>query len=279
MKLATYAFEDGAGPARVADDEATVVDLRGLAPSVRALLEADALAVAAAHAGPVHPLDRACLLAPVPDARAFLGVGLNYRDHAAEVGRALPDVPPVFAKLPAALNGPHGDVPLSRHSDTLDYEGELGVVIGRRVHDASEADARGAVAGYVVVNDVTVRALARPDTLVLGKSGAGHAPFGPWITAADAVPDPHALRLRTWIDGELRQDSTTAQLHHGVFALVSFISRALVLQPGDVIATGSPAGSGVGLRPPRYLRAGQVVRVAIEGLGHIENRIVPPLPA
>lgn len=126
-----------------------------------------------------------------------------------------------------------------------------------------------------MVNDVTVRELVTPDTVLLGKAGAGHGPFGPWLTTADAVPDPHALALTTHVNGEVRQASTTAELHRGVFELVAWLAAALVLEPGTVIATGSPAGSGVGFAPPRWLVPGDVVRVAIEHLGHIEHRVVP----
>ncbi len=258
MRLATYRFADGIGPARIGDG--SVADLRALAPDMIALLERgwdDAGEIA-----PTQPLEPARLLAPVPVPRAFLGVGLNYRDHAAEQGRAVPEVPTVFAKLSQTVGAPYGYV--VRPAATFDYEGELGVVIGRGE----------SVAGYVVVNDLTIRALAKPDTLVLAKGAPGCGPFGPWITTADEIADPYALRILTQVNGETRQDSTTAQLHHRIDALIAFIAGSVRLQPGDVITTGSPGGSGVGFTPPRWLVPGDVVRVAIEGLGEIEHMIV-----
>jgi len=188
-------------------------------------------------------------------------VGLNYRDHAAEVGRALPEVVPVFAKLASAVSPPFATI--ARPAESFDYEGELGVVIG----------AGGRIAGYVVVNDLTIRAMAKPDTLVLGKSAPGCAPFGPWITTADEILDPHALRIETRVNGEVRQSSSTAELHQRIPALLAFIGGQVRLQAGDIIATGSPAGSGVGFDPPRWLTPGDVVRVEIEHLGHIEHLI------
>jgi len=257
VKLATYRFADGIGPARV--EGALLADLRGVARTMIELLETD-LAGAASGTADI-PLDPARLLAPVPQPRAFLGVGLNYRDHAAEVGRTLPDVLPVFAKLASAVSPPFATI--ARPAESFDYEGELGVVIG----------AGGSIAGYVVVNDLTIRAMAKPDTLVLGKSAPGCAPFGPWITTADEIPDPHALRIETRVNGEVRQSSSTAELHQRLPELLAYIGGHVTLQPGDIIATGSPAGSGIGFDPPRWLTPGDTVRVEIEHLGHIEHLI------
>ena len=269
MRLATYRFDDGPGgvrPGRVEDDR--IVDLRGAAADMIALLGGGDRHAA----GATVPLDPSRLLAPVPEPGNFLGIGLNYRDHARETGRGLPEQPAVFAKLRGAVAPPYGTIPRPPGVTTLDYEGELGMVIGRRCYgELSPADAMAAIAGYVVVNDVTVRARVHPDRVSLAKSAPGFAPFGPWITTADAVPDPEALRIRTWVNGELRQDSTTAELHHGVAALVAFLARHVALMPGDVIATGSPGGSGVGFVPPRFLQPGDVVRAEIDGLGHIEQ--------
>lgn len=264
MKLATYRFDDGVGPGRVEGDR--IVDLRAVAADMAALLGCDA-----SVDGSSVPLDLARLLAPVPAPGVFLGVAINYRDHAAEVGRVLPDKPVLFAKLRGAVAPPYGWIMRPAGVDTLDYEGELGVVIGRRCYRPAAAEALAAVAGYVVVNDVTVRGRSHPDRMLIAKGAPGHGPFGPWITTADAVPDPERLAIRTWVNGELRQDSSTAQLHHGIAALIAFIADAVELMPGDVIATGSPAGSGVGFDPPRFLKPGDVVRVEIEGLGAIEH--------
>lgn len=271
MRLATYRFDDGVGPGLVLGDR--IADLRGLAPTLAALL------ATGAHEwpvdpGPSAPLDPARLLPPLPAPASFLCVALNYVDHAAEVGRPLPERPPVFNKLPLSVAAPHADVPHPGWSDSFDYEGELGVVIGRAGRGIAEADAMAHVAGYLVVDDLTVRELAKPDTLVLGKNGPGMAPIGPWITTRDEVGDPYSLTIRTWVNGELRQDGSTADLHRRIPELIAFVSRAVPLVPGDVISTGSPRGSGAGLSPPRFLRPGDVVRVEIGGLGAIENRIV-----
>jgi 2-keto-4-pentenoate hydratase/2-oxohepta-3-ene-1,7-dioic acid hydratase in catechol pathway len=254
MRLATYDFGDGIGPGRVFGNE--IADLRGVAPTMRALLAG----LPSDPDGPRTALDPARLRAPVPDPQAFLGVGLNYRDHAAEVGRALPEVPPVFAKLAAAVAPPFGTVPCC---ETLDYETELGAVVG----------AGGRIAGYVVVGDFTRRALAKPDTLALAKGGAGHGPFGPWIVTVDELGDAPDLRVRTWVNGEPRQDSRTSQLHVGCAALVAWIGGIVPLAPGDIISTGSPGGSGAGFSPPRWLAPGDVVRGEIEGIGAIEHII------
>jgi len=264
VKLATYAFDDGTRAARI--EGGHVVDLRRDEP-LAALLGQRLV-----HDGPRVALDPARLCAPIAAPPAFIGVGLNYRDHAREAGRTLGVTPAVFAKGQGAVAAPFGTIASAFAS--LDYEGELGVVIGRRCHGVRAADAVGHIAGYVVVNDVTVRELVTPDTVLLGKGGAGHGPFGPWLTTADEVADPHDLALTTRVNGELRQASTTAQLHVGVFDLIAWLSAALVLEPGTVIATGSPAGSGVGSTPPRWLVPGDVVRVEIAGLGHIEHRVV-----
>lgn len=268
MRLASYDFGDGVraglvddGGARIADlGGAAVIDLIGDGPAPLP------------PAGPWQELQRARLAAPLPAPPLFLGVGLNYRDHAAEQGRALPDRPALFIKAPGSVAPPFGTV--SSCFASLDYEGELGVVIGRRCHRVAPAQATAHIAGYVIVNDLTVRELIRPDNLVLGKGGAGHGPIGPWLTTADAVPDPQALAITTRVNAVLRQQSTTAQMGMGVAALVSWISSALALPTGTIIATGSPGGSGVGYDPPLWLVPGDTVAVEIAGLGTISHRVV-----
>lgn len=210
------------------------------------------------------------LLAPIPQPPMFLGVGLNYRDHAREVGRELGPTPAVFAKLHGSVAPPYGKV--ASDFTSFDYESELGLVIGRRCHRVTAAQAADYIAGHTIVNDFSVREFVKPDTLVLGKSGRGHGPFGPWLTTD--VPDPHALGISTHVNGELRQSSNTRELHVGVFELVAWLSKMLVLEAGAVIATGSPLGSGIGFDPPRWLVPGDIVRVDIEALGHIEHRVV-----
>jgi 2-keto-4-pentenoate hydratase/2-oxohepta-3-ene-1,7-dioic acid hydratase in catechol pathway len=164
---------------------------------------------------------------------------------------------------------------MPRVSKALDYEGELGVVIGRRCRHVPRERARDVIAGYLVVNDVSVRDWQlRIPTWTMGKSFDTHGPLGPWLTTADEVGDPHALRLRTWVNGELRQDSNTKHLIFDCFALVEHLSTAFTLEPGDVVSTGTPGGVGIACKPPRLLQVGDVVRVEIDGLGLIENPVV-----
>lgn len=269
MRLASYRFDDGVRAAMVGADGASVADLGGaqlidLLPALPAIPQPRSDWV---------PLAEERLQAPfVPP--LFLGVGLNYRDHAAEQGKALPDRPALFVKAPMAVAAPFGT--LSSPYASLDYEGELGVVIGTPCHGVSADGAMRHVAGYVVINDVTVRELVRPDNLVLGKGGSGHGPFGPWLTTADEIADPQALAITTSVNGETRQQSSTANLQVGVAELVGWLSQSLALPAGTVIATGSPGGSGAGFDPPRWLVPGDVVEVAIAGLGQIRHTVVAP---
>ena len=214
--------------------------------------------------GPEWALEEVQLLAPVPRPRTILGIGLNYADHAAETGAQPPEQPVVFVKLPASVAPPGAPVRCPAAIRRLDYEGELAAVMG----------AHGRVAGYAVADDVTGRDLqGREPQWVRGKGADGFCPFGPWITTADEVPDPHDLRLRTWVNGELRQDSSTAQLIFRVPQLVEFILQTCTLEPGDLILTGTPAGVGMGMDPPRFLASGDVVRIEIERLGAIEHAV------
>jgi 2-keto-4-pentenoate hydratase/2-oxohepta-3-ene-1,7-dioic acid hydratase in catechol pathway len=232
-------------------------------------------AAAALPVAPRIPLAEARLEPPVPNPPKFLAVGLNYEDHVREVGAKRPDFPSCFAKLSNAINGPYDPVQRPRISAALDYEGELGVVIGRRGRHIAKADAPAHVAGYCCVNDVSVRDWQKlSPQVVLAKNFDSHAPFGPWIVTPDEVGDPHALRIRTLVNGEVRQDSNTKEMIFNCFDLIEIISRAMTLEPGDVISTGTPPGVALGMKEPRWLKVGDVVRVEIEKLGHIENRIV-----
>jgi 2-keto-4-pentenoate hydratase/2-oxohepta-3-ene-1,7-dioic acid hydratase in catechol pathway len=247
-----------------------VVDAGTLPP-----VELIASGVTAPNGGPATPLADVTLLPPVARPPKFLAIGLNYADHAAEANLATPEFPVVFAKLGSCVNGPFDAVQRPLVSDQLDYEGELGFVIGRRCRHVKAADAASAIAGYVVVNDVSVRDWqTRTPQWTLGKSFDTHGPIGPWLTTADEVEDPHALGIRTWVNGELRQESNTKHLIFDCYALVEHLSAACTLEPGDVVATGTPAGVGMLMDPPRLLRAGDVVRVEIDRIGAIENRVV-----
>lgn len=273
MAYGLYLFDDGPGTARFESNQ--VFDLRPEAENLSALFRLAELP----HPGAApKPLEPGKLLPPVAPGATVYAVGLNYRDHAAETGRQCPDPPPIFVKLPLSIAPPNGVTPHPGFSDTLDYEGELAIVIGREARHVDAAQTMAHVFGYTVVNDLTVRALAKPDTLLLGKNGPGLAPVGPWIVPASALPDPHALSIRTWVNGELRQDGSSADMHHRVADLIALVSRSVPLRPGDIISTGSPRGSGVGLEPPRFLQPGDRVRVEIGKVGAVETLIGPSLP-
>jgi acylpyruvate hydrolase len=215
------------------------------------------------------------LEAPVPRPGKVLALGLNYRDHAAEAKLEIPTRPIVFAKVSSCIVGPGAPVERPRVSTKLDYEGELCVVIGHRGRHLSPADALDHVAGYMVGNDVTVRDWQfHSPTWMMGKSFDTHGPTGPWLVTRDEVPDPSALRLRTWVNGVCRQDAGTAEMIFGVPAVLEYVSRAFTLEPGDVIFTGTPAGVGSTRTPREWLQAGDVVRVEISGLGMLENPVV-----
>ena len=196
-------------------------------------------------------------------------IGLNYADHAAESGAAIPTEPIVFFKAPSAIAGPDDDLVLPRGSQKVDWEVELCVVIGRRVAYADEAAARSAIAGFCLINDLSERAwqLERGGQWVKGKSADGFAPLGPWLVTSDSIENPSALHLWLEVDGHRYQDSTTAQMIFKPSFLVSYLSQFMSLLPGDVIATGTPPGVGLGQKPPVYLRPGQTIRLGIDGLG------------
>jgi 2-keto-4-pentenoate hydratase/2-oxohepta-3-ene-1,7-dioic acid hydratase in catechol pathway len=281
MKLATFT-QDDVTRIGVVDGDA-IVDLAAAAPDLPrdmlGFLEAGSKALHAARAaldgGPRLPLADVHLEAPIARPPKFLAIGLNYADHVAESGRDVPEHPTVFNKQSTCVAGPTDPVHLPRISHVLDYEGELGIVIGRRCRHVSRDDAADVIAGYTVVNDVTVRDWQlRVHTWTMGKSFDTHGPIGPWIVTADEIPDPHQLRLRTWVNDELRQESNTKELIFDCFTLVEHLSTAFTLEPGDVIATGTPAGVGIGMKPPHLLVAGDVVRIEIEGIGQIENPVI-----
>ena len=215
------------------------------------------------------------LEAPLQRPPKILAVGLNYRDHIEETGLPMPVVPMIFNKQSTAVTSPQGDIYLPRESEQLDYEGEFAVVIGRYCRHVPKNRAREVIAGYTIVNDVSVRDWQRRvPTFTMGKSWDTHCPLGPWITTADEVGDPHALELKTWVNGELRQHSNTSQLLFNAFDLVEHLTTAFTLEPGDIISTGTPGGVAVAMKPPKWLKPGDVVKIAIDKLGEIENRVI-----
>jgi len=229
-----------------------------------------------ATAKPDHALTDVRLLAPIPRPGKILALGLNYRDHALEANMALPEVQTWFAKMTTSANGPYSNIDLPSVSTKLDYEAELAIVIGKKVRHATREQAKAAIAGYCCANDVSVRDWQlRTSQFVVGKSFDTHCPFGPWITSADEIADPQALSIRATVNGEVRQDSNTREMVFDVYAMIEHLSQAMTLEPGDLLLTGTPAGVGAVSKPPRYLKAGDVVRIEIEGLGAIENRVEP----
>jgi 2-keto-4-pentenoate hydratase/2-oxohepta-3-ene-1,7-dioic acid hydratase in catechol pathway len=207
----------------------------------------------------------------------FICIGLNYSDHAAESGMAVPAEPVVFMKATSSIMGPNDNVMIPRGSEKTDWEVELGVVIGKEARYVSEADSLSYVAGYCVVNDLSERAFQLEGTgqWVKGKSADTFGPIGPWLATADEVPDPQALNLWLEVDGHRYQNGSTGTMVFGVAYLVSYLSRFMSLQPGDVISTGTPPGVGLGQKPPVYLRAGNVIRLGISGLGEQRQTVVP----
>src|SRR5664279_801205 len=207
----------------------------------------------------------------------FVCIGLNYSDHAAESGMAVPTEPVVFMKATSAICGPNDDVMIPRNAQKVDWEVELGVVIGKEAKYVDVKDALSHVAGYCVVNDLSERAFQLEGTgqWVKGKSADTFGPIGPWLVTADEVPDPQNLHLWLEVDGHRYQSGSTDTMVFGVAYLVSYLSRYMSLQPGDIISTGTPPGVGLGQKPPVYLRAGSVMTLGVEGLGQQRQLVVP----
>ena len=200
----------------------------------------------------------------------------NYRLHAEETRSALPKVPLVFTKQQTCASGPFDDIHAPPESALLDYEGELGIVIGKKCRRVKKADAEDYIAGYCIVNDVSLRdwqARGAPASFTMGKSWDTHGPMGPAIVTKNEVGDPHQLTLKTWVNGELRQNSSTNDLIFNCFDIIEFISTALTLQPGTVIPTGTPSGVAAAMETPAWLTPGDIVKVEIEKLGFIETRL------
>jgi 2-keto-4-pentenoate hydratase/2-oxohepta-3-ene-1,7-dioic acid hydratase in catechol pathway len=256
-------------------DGSSIHPLPGTGDDVAALIVSDLKALQ-----PDPAIDRAGarLLAPLPRPGKIICVGLNYRDHCREQGIEPPAYPMLFAKFANAVANPGDAVVRPRATEKLDLECELGVVIGRRLSQAERGDALAAVFGYTIVNDVTMRDLQREDRQWLRAKGSdGFAPIGPVVVTADEL-GATALAMRSTVNGETWQDSTTAEMVFDVPTVVAFISRTITLEPGDIIATGTPAGVGHYQRPPRYLKDGDVMRCEIDGIGALENAVVDEMP-
>jgi 2,4-didehydro-3-deoxy-L-rhamnonate hydrolase len=206
---------------------------------------------------------------PIGRPSKIICIGLNYSDHARESGMQVPSEPVVFFKSTTALTGPNDDLVIPRGSEKTDWEVELAVVIGKKASYVSEEDAEGHIAGYVLHNDYSERAwqLERGGQWVKGKSADTFAPLGPWLATRDEIADPHNLRLWLKVNGETKQDGSSSNLIFKIPFLISYLSNFMTLLPGDVISTGTPAGVGLGFKPPQYLRDGDVVELGIDGLG------------
>lgn len=291
MKLVTFA--PGAGPPRLgAIAEGAIVELAAALAACPAsmieLLEAGAAgfdlakrALAAGLAAPApgicHRLREVTLLAPVPRPGKILGVGRNYGAHAAEAGLAAQEKPRIFVKLGSSVIGAGAPIPKPARVSKLDYETELAVVIGRSARDVPESDANACIAGYTILNDVSARELqfdVTPPQTSFAKSMDAFCPMGPCLATPDEFADLGDIRLRGWINGELVQDGSTRDLIFPIPALIAYLSSYLTLAPGDVIATGTPAGVGAFRKPPRYLAPGDVIRMEIAGIGVLENRVI-----
>jgi 2-keto-4-pentenoate hydratase/2-oxohepta-3-ene-1,7-dioic acid hydratase in catechol pathway len=272
MRLARYEQAGTVATGVVIDDQ--VADLGPVDPIM--LLQAGAKALAAAADGAVRvPLADVRLLAPIPHPPKFLAIGLNYADHIAEAGMQAPEFPVFFNKQTTCVTGPGDPIHVPRVSALVDYEGELGIVIGRRCRHVPASRAHEVIAGYTIVNDVTVRDWQfKAPTMTIGKSFDTHGPTGPWVVTVDEIPDPQDLRIRTWVNEQLLQDASTKEMIFDCAQQIETLSTAFTLEPGDLIATGTPAGVGIVRKPPVFLQPGDSVRIEIDGIGTLENPVI-----
>ena len=279
MKLAT--FDTGAGAQLGAVTGQTITPLNAAAPGLPADMtgliaawpdvQAEVRRIADAGSGALA-LDSVRLKAPIRRPGKIMAIGLNYADHIAESGLGTPEHQVWFSKAPTAANGPYDAIQVPKVSQALDYEAELVAVIGAGGRHVSRADAPAAVFGYCCGNDATERAWQhRTPQWVIGKSFDTHAPFGPWITTADEVPDPHGLDIKCLVNGEQRQHSNTRHLVFDLWAQIEHLSQAMTLEAGDLIFTGTPGGIGAAMKPMLFLKDGDRVRIEIEGLGALDN--------
>jgi 2-keto-4-pentenoate hydratase/2-oxohepta-3-ene-1,7-dioic acid hydratase in catechol pathway len=261
-----------------------VIDLTdpavGLSGDMVALLSLGPAALDIARAAPSGgarrvPLAELALLAPVPRPPSFLAIARNYQDHIRELGQDRPEHQTWFAKQPTCVIGPEAAIEVPVVSDEVDYEGELGMIIGTRCRHVTADRALEMVAGFVVVNDVSVRDWQRrAPTMMMGKGFDTHGPTGPWLVTADEIADPQQLRIRTWVNDEVRQDGTTSDMIFSCAAMIEHLSTAFTLEPGMILSTGTPAGVAAGGDPPRWLTPGDLVRIEIEGIGTLSNPVV-----
>jgi len=280
-------FLEGGGARLGLIEEERVIDLTAAEPSLPAEPAAALdtagparLAELAAGAGSAAPLEEVSLLSPARP-RKYLAIALNYADHIAETGMDAPQVPTFFNKQSTCVVGHRAAIHMPTVSDKLDYEGELAIVIGRRCRHVPVERAAEVIAGYTVANDVSVRDWQmRATTMTIGKSFDTHGPLGPWLVSGDELGDPQRLGIRTFVNDEKRQDGNTSEMVFDCFQQVSHLSEAFTLEPGDVIATGTPAGIGASIQPfpEGFLKVGDTVRIEIDGIGELRNEVIAEPP-
>jgi 2-keto-4-pentenoate hydratase/2-oxohepta-3-ene-1,7-dioic acid hydratase in catechol pathway len=278
MRLATFSA-GGADELGIVDGERVICLSRAAPKLARDMIdlisrwreiERDVRGVAQGASQTVE-LAKVRLRAPIPRPGKILAIGLNYADHIEETKQPKPEHQIWFSKMPSAVNGPFDPIVISRAGENVDYEAELVVLIGKNGRNVSREAAASFVFGYCCGNDVTERAWQfRTSQWILGKSFDTHAPIGPWITTSDEVGDPHALGIRCFVNGEKRQDSNTRNLVFNVWDQIEHLSKVMTLEPGDLLFTGTPGGVGAAMRPPKFLKSGDHVRVEIDRLGAIE---------
>jgi 2-keto-4-pentenoate hydratase/2-oxohepta-3-ene-1,7-dioic acid hydratase in catechol pathway len=284
MRLVRYLYRGEPAPGAVVSDR--VVPLAMVAPEYTSITQLAAagpaevarLTALVARSNGGVALSDIRLLAPIERPGMYLGIGMNYENHAKEaekLGVPRPTRQLWFNKQTVCISGPFDDIDPGV-TEKLDYEVELGVVIGRAAKGLTKAQARDHVFGYFVANDVSARDWQfHSPTFTIGKSFDTYGPIGPWIVTADEIDDPHKLGLRCFVNGEKRQDSNTSQLIYNIWQQIAYLSTAFTLQPGDLLATGTPEGVGIGMKPPTFLKSGDVVRCEIDQIGAIENKVAP----
>ncbi len=282
MKLVRFGLSHQEKPG-IVDSEGKIRDLSGAVPDIAgeslsptALGSLKNIELSRLPVATGTPPDKPRLGPCVGRVGKFICIGLNYSEHAAEAGMKVPSEPVIFMKATSSICGPNDDIVIPRGGTKVDWEVELGVVIGTPAKYVSEADAMSYVAGYCVINDLSERAFQLEGTgqWVKGKSADTFGPIGPWLVTADEVPDPQELKMWLEVDGHRYQNGSTRTMIFGVRQLVSYLSQFMSLQPGDIISTGTPPGVGMGQRPPVYLRAGNRMRLGIAGLGEQNQRVV-----
>ena len=278
MKLVTFSTKFATTPTAGVLIDNEIVDLAPFGyASILSLIQCGAPALADINAklpnAPRIPFETVTLHAPIPRPPRIFGIGLNYQKHADESKMSVQKVPTVFMKLSSSVTGPDHPIILPKISEQPDYEAEFAVVISKPGYQIAAEDWYHHVFGYTIVNDVTARDLqGRHKQWLIGKSQDSFCPMGPWLVSADEI-DLGNTSVRCWVNGELRQDANTKALIFDVPTLIETLSKGLTLLPGDIIATGTPAGVGIGFNPPKYLRAGDVVRIEIAGIGVLENPV------